>query len=279
MKKKRALILIIEFALLIAVMGGVFLFTQDQIEPTKVFVFKTHMATGEVISKHNLDVVEIPSSAITPNFLRTQDSVIGRVVTTDVSPGQYVMADLVTNQDQLNPLRLMDLSKMRKISFPVQIETAVAGQIKRGDVIDLIYVGKERNVCNGLEFIYGKIFMENVVVYSATNSDGFEHFPMTVSGQQQVGTTMVPGEEIANIHGGSKSDIAMITVVVTGPQAEEIAARAARGRIEILGQFAGADTLTSTGYTLGHFDEVFSGNLDPEAILLFEENEANKKED
>lgn len=264
MKRKRFLILMLELILLIVVVGGVFFYTQREIAPTKVFVFKTDMAAGQVISSSNLAVREIPASAVTDKFVRNQETLIGYVTTTDVTAGQYAMQDLVTPEEYLNPLTTMDLSRMRMISFPVEMETSLAGQIKRGDTVDLLYTGVQPNAETGQNFVYSKIFMQDVVVWSATTSDGFERSPRTAPPVDEVGQTAVPGTEVSNMEDASNGDLSIVTVVVTGPQAEEIAARQTSGSLQVLGRFLGSDKADSTGYAIYRPNEVFAGNTNPE---------------
>lgn len=265
MKRKRILIVLLELVLLIVVVGGVYFFTQSQIEPTQVFVFSTPMEAGQVISKSNLSVTKIPAKAVNNSFLRTQESVIGKVVTADITPGQYVVRDLVTDKEKLNPLVTMDLSRMRKISFQVEMEATLGGAVKRGDVVDLVYVGVETNQETGGNFTYARIFMQDVVVWSAKTEEGEDYVPRSAIPDNEIGFAIVPGTNTSGASGGSDGKLSILTVVATGPQAEEIAVRAARGQIQILGRFSGADSASTTGYTMNRFTDIFSGTTHPES--------------
>mgnify|MGYP001173741969 CR=1 FL=1 len=146
MKKKRILVLVLQFVLLVAVMGGVFMYTQNEIAPTQVLAFRTDLAAGETIRPEHLAAVEIPRSAVTEKFVRKTEEVVGKLATTKVSRGQYVMADLVVTEDAVNPLVGMDLSKMRTVSFPVEMPMALAGKIQAGDTVDLVYIGSGSSI-------------------------------------------------------------------------------------------------------------------------------------
>jgi Flp pilus assembly protein CpaB len=266
MKKKRILILALELVLLIAVMGGVFVYTQNQMNPTKIFEFDAPLNKGEIIKASHLKVSEIPGSALNESFIRSKDDVLGKIVTTNVSPGQYVTKDLVIEKDDFNPLELMDLSKMRKISFPITLEYAAAGDIKQGDIVDLVYTGVDQNEETGEEFIYSKIFMEDVIVWSMKTTEGIEYY--NASNSDSFATT--EEDELANIEGGNGAELAMVAVVVTGPQAEEIATRTTYGKIDLLSQFKQAETVDSVGYAIGEYQEVKAGNVDPEKLKIEE---------
>lgn len=267
MKRKRIMIIVIELVLLIGVLYGVYAYTNSQIDPTKVFVFNQPMKTGDVITKDKLAVVEIPARAIDKNFLRDKDLILNKVVTTEVSKGQFVMTDFVTSQEDLNPMKLMDLSKMRKVSFPVEMERALAGNIKSGDVVDLVYIATVDNPDTGQQFVYSKIFMKDVVIWSVNTEDGYDYVQKSNVSEDDfsLNTESFKGEEVTSMDNSGDGDLASVTVVVTGPQAEEIIARSYSGDIQIIGRFSGAENVDSTGYNIFDSIDVFAGNKDPES--------------
>lgn len=267
MKRKRIMIIVIELVLLIGVLYGVYAYTNSQIGPTKVFVFNQPMKTGDVITKDKLAVVEIPARAIDKNFLRDKDLILNKVVTTEVSKGQFVMTDFVTSQEDLNPMKLMDLSKMRKVSFPVEMERALAGNIKSGDVVDLVYIATVDNPDTGQQFVYSKIFMKDVVIWSVNTEDGYDYVQKSNVSEDDfsLNAESFKGEEVTSMDNSGDGDLASVTVVVTGPQAEEIIARSYSGDIQIIGRFSGAENVDSTGYNIFDSIDVFAGNKDPES--------------
>jgi len=263
MKRKRILIIIIEFVLLLTVMGGIYYYTQSEIAPTKVFIFNSNMATGEIITKDKLAVVELPASAINANFLREQEKIIGNVVSTDVTEGQYVLTDLVTEENNVDKLKTMDKTKLRLISFPVEMDTSLSGDIEKGDVIDLVYLSTSSNIQTGEDFTYSKIFLSNIVVWSVNTEDGYEYSSKTDANNADEGVTAPAGTETISMT-ESDGKLASITVAVTGPQAEQIAARAMSGKLQILGRFPEGEDVESTGYTVNQYSDVYAGNVDPE---------------
>lgn len=238
MKKKKNvkgfILLIVELVLVVGIVAGIYFWTSSKNETVKVLAYTANINAGT--NAHQITAEDVTSSVVLKSsvtedmVLETQKSVlVGRYLTADVSKGQYVTLsniykELGVNVDDIvkaNP----DLTS--KITIPVDYETAVSGNIKAGDIVDLVHCGTATDDKDG-DFTFAYMFLNNVLVYSVNTDDAFVYADHS---------NMSQGEDA----GGS---IGLLTVAVTREQALEITARMKTGQVSVVGQFS-EDGLTS----------------------------------
>lgn len=236
----------------------VFYYTQSQIEPVTVYKFSRDIQPNTEIVDSDLVPDTIPKSALQANMVTNKKDIIGMYNNTKVFAGEFVIKQNLVKKEEVDPFESIDLTKLRKITIPATYETAVGGNIKRGDTVDLIYIGKGRKD-GGSEFIYAKTIFEDVLVYEVNTGDGFkyvDHSQMVKGGE--------PGGQDINVNANA-GDLASITVAVTLDQAEEIAARMKTGEIRVAGRFTESQNYDSAGFIIGDFEKVFTGKGNAEA--------------
>lgn len=255
MRKKRILVIALEFVLVVAVVAGMMFYVGQMTQPTPVYIFNKPMVTADVVTERDLSVVEIPKNGISTDFILERDQIVGKVLTTEVRAGQYVLGDFLSDEEKLDPFKVLDLSKMRMISFSIEMEEALAGNINRGDQVDLIFIGKSSDVATNREFTYSKIFMQGVYVYSVSTDDGYPYEKKVEYGDSSIAGT----QEFTMDGTASDGNLSIITLAVTAPQAEEIAARMETGKIQVLGRFSNGVDVPSLGYSINGSSRVFAG--------------------
>lgn len=253
MKGKKIAMMLLQATGVLVFSGGFYVYTQKQIEPVKVYQFSRDIAPNTQISASDLIEVEIPEKAVNSTFELSMDDIIGKYNSTKVYKNEYVVKPNIVSKDNVDPFESLDLSKLRKVSIPVTYSEGIGGNVKRGDRIDLIYVGQESK--DGKSYSYSKTFMSDVLVYAATTSEGFEYRDRTqnVKGEQAV----EEGKELEAQ--ADTGELAQLILAVTLDQAEEIQARMKTGNIRVAGQFNKSEEYDTSGYIHGDFSKVFSG--------------------
>jgi|HigsolmetaAR206D_1030411.scaffolds.fasta_scaffold00003_131 pilus assembly protein CpaB len=231
--------------------GGVFYYTQNQIKPVTVYEFARDIQANTEIDASDLKAVAIPKSAVTENMVRNPKQIIGKYNNTKVYQGEFVIKDNLVAKDKVDPFESIDLTKLRKITIPASYETTIGGNIKRGDRVDLIYVGQMNK--GDKKFTYAKTIMKNVLVYEVNTGDGYKY----VDHSQSVKGASPGGQDInADTESG---DLSSVTLAVTLDQAEEIASRMKTGEIRIIGRFKDSQDYDSAGYIIGDYEKIFTG--------------------
>lgn len=249
--KKRAIFLV-QLGLVGVFSVGMYSYMQKELNPTTVYVYKNKILKNSEIEVSDLMSKTIPANAKDSSFLNESDiekiKQGSMVAATDVEAGQYAYSKQIKEGDKIDPFETMDLSTYRKISIPVSYETSVAGEIERGDTVDLAYIGKAESLAE--EGSYAKTFMQNVLVYSVTTGDGFEYISHShmkksesVAAVSEDGSTAIAAEDI--------TAPALVTIAVPIDQAEEILARLEQGTVKILGRFEDSEDTVSSGYVFG----------------------------
>jgi pilus assembly protein CpaB len=248
MKKKRVIILALQLILVAASIYLMLNFVNDKVEPVEVFIYNTNIEnSNQQIGATDIKKIEVPAEAVTKAFVFKKEEALGKYVNGPVEQGQYVYKSQLIGEEEKDIFDEIDLTKLRKISFPVSYEEAFSGEIERGDSIDLLYVGTgvapEDENGNEEDFTYSKVFMGDVLVYSVTSSDGYKYTPQDNPPQDQ--------EESV--------ELGIITLAVTLEQAEQIQARLNTGQVKFVGRFDESKSYNTLGYVMGNYGKIFSG--------------------
>ena len=279
--KKRIFVIILQ--LLVIIVCGILFYTfaQKTIDPVNVYVYsktidnknyplKTSMfgggdaATEEAASNIGADVhmVTIPKNALTPNMVTDPKDIEGKYLDSKVYAGQYVYKEQLVDEGNVDYFNTIDLKNYRKISIPVDYTTALSGNLKRGDKVDLIFSsegdGKDSEG-DDTTFTYAKTVLQDIPVYAVNTGDGYKFTDHSNKyDTSEMEDLTVTGTEY------STGELAILTLAVTLEQAEEIEARMKKGDIRIVGRFDESENYQTLGYVIGDYDKVFTGNVNAE---------------
>lgn len=254
MKGKKIATMFLQGSAVLLFVGGVYVYTEKQVEPVTAYQFNRDIAPNTQISESDLMKVEVPKKAVNASFELDVKDIIGKYNSTKVFQDEYVIKSNLVEKENIDPFESIDLTKLRKISIPVTYSDGLGGNIKKGDRIDLVYVGQEAK--NQKQFSYSKTFMKDVLIYATTTEEGYEYKDRTENVKGSVGN--IEGEELGG-GGQDTGKLAQMTLAVTLDQAEEITARLKTGEIRIVGRFGDSQDYDSAGYIQGDFEKVFSG--------------------
>lgn len=245
---------LVQVAFVLATAGGFYTYTRSQTQPTNVLVFNKELPANTKIQSNDLKQITIPKSATkSQKFITDPAKIENKVVSTRVFPGEFVTDNKIVEDNKKDPFESMDLSKYRKISLPIDYVTGMGGNLKRGDKVDLIYIGEEQGSSKGVttKYNYTKTFLQDVVVYSVTTDDGFKYQDRTHGNKgENSNDSQTNGKNISN--GGTDGRLSTITLAVTSDQAEQITARMKHGAIRIIGRFDNSSNQNTRGYVIGN---------------------------
>ena len=255
MKGKKIAMMFLQGSAVLLFAGGVYVYTEKQIEPVTAYQFNRDIAPNTQISESDLIKVEVTKKGLNPSFELDKKEIIGKYNSTKVFKSEYVIKPKLVKKENIDPFESIDLTKLRKISIPVTYSEGLGGNLKKGDRIDLVYNGKES--ANDKSFSYSKTFMKDVLIFATTTDEGFEYIDRT----QNVKGEFVDVDSGQDLGGGGEDtgNLAQLTLAVTLDQAEEITARLQTGEIRIVGRFLDSQDYDSAGYIQGDFEKVFSG--------------------
>lgn len=249
---KKLAILLVEIALLGFFTIGMYSFNKKELSLVEVYVYKNKVTENSEIEASDFRTKMVPSKAVDSGFLTEADmdkiKAGGMVAATNVEAGQYAYSLQIKEGDEVDPFETIDLTTYRKITIPVSYETSIAGEVKRGDKVDLVFTRKVEDA-DGREGSYAKTFMQEVLVYSITTGEGFEYVDHSHLKKSQ--TTVEKVEEDIAVSTDDLTAPAYVTLAVDLKQAEEILARLEMGSVKIIGRFEESDSMNSSGYLHG----------------------------
>lgn len=268
MKKKKIIFLLIQLVLIVGAGVLLYSYVQGQIKPNDVYVFTKDLLPNSQIQEDDIEVRSIPSEAVITNFVLNPEEIVGKYTSTKVFKDQFVVSELVITENKIDPFDSIDLSKLRKVSLPINYVEGFAGNLKKGNKVDLVYTGqatKQReDGSSDSSFLYSKVFLQDIYVYSVNTGDGYRFIDHSnISKGSQVDDAASDGEKI-DVSADS-DEIELITLAVTLEQAEEIVTRMNSGKIKIIGRFDDSKPYDTLGFVLGAYDNVFSGQVNVES--------------
>jgi pilus assembly protein CpaB len=263
LRKKRTLILGLQLCLLIVTAFSFWTYTQNEVKPVTAYVFKKDMKVNQKITEADINPVTVPQSAVTQDFALDPKEFLGKYVGTDVYAGTFVYDKQIKEEGELDPFESMDLSKYRKISLPISYVDGFGGNLKRGDSVDLVFTGTgKKKDDSGVEqnFQYSKAFLQDVLVYNVTTSEGYAFVDHSHS--EMSNEPAKAGEQIDT--SASSDELAVVTLAVTLDQAEEITARMNAGKIRLVSRFDENESYETLGFVLGDYSKVYSAPANAE---------------
>lgn len=264
MKKKKLVMVFLQFALVVGFSASFYTYVQKEVEPTKVYTYSKDLNIKDEVK---LEVTEIPASAVQDGMVvankdNKREDLEKKVANTKVSKGQFVYERQLDKAENIDPFATLDLSKYRKISLPITYVDGFGGDIKHGDRVDLVFTGQGKKAVDGQEqtFQYSKTFLQDVLVYNVTTDTGFrfDDHSAKMEGEVEEGG----GEEIQA--SATDGDLAVVTLAVTLDQAEEIQARKSLGAISFASRFDDHQSYETLGFVIGDYEKIYSAPANAE---------------
>ena len=275
--KKKTIVLMIQLLVLIIFVLSYKSYTDSILKPVKVWKFARNIDEKVKITDKDIYEGEIAANSYTDNMILVSDtgSIVGRYTTTNVVADTYCyypqFGDLKESDTSFASL---DLTNTRILSLPIDLINDAGGDLTTGDRIDLVFTGNGSSAIakSGADgqvkeedesFFYSKVFMQDIIVYNTLTSDGYKYEERAerYSGEP----APVNAAEGANVDSGT---LAIVSIIVTPEQAEQIKVRQNVGSVNILKRFDESETHDTLGYVLGNYGKIFSGNANAETSSL-----------
>lgn len=268
-KNKRRTIVVVAEIIALAVFVIAFInFGSEKINPKQVFAFAGNIEAGTKITEKDLIRVPISSMTKTVDMIDATDfaSVIGKYTMTDVYVNTIVYRQQLSDVNTSGTLGAQDLSNSLTISLPIDFTEGIAGDLKAGDRVNLLFKSSGAVADaqgNENEFYYAKIFMTGVPVYQVNTSDGYKFVSRANKFRNEVVSSST--DNVEDLTGSADvGDIASITLIVTPEQFEQIEARRLAGDIKFAKCFDETQAHETLGFVIGNYGKIFSGNANAE---------------
>ncbi len=239
------------------------------------------MPTGTKVNPEDIKLVTIPRKAILTKQLSTNSAeIVNKYVMTQVFKNSFVYTPQLNGEEGIDPFTRLDLSRLRKITLPISYSTGFAGEIKRGDRVDLMFVGEGKIKSGGESsdsFTYSKIFMQDVIVYNVATENGFKFANHSKYTQDEIASGVSNSGQSISVDAKGSGELGILILAVTPEQAEEIATRQMSGEIQLLSRFSESETYETLGFVLGDYGKIFSGNANAETSKVMLEQKDPQK--
>ncbi|TLM99515.1 Flp pilus assembly protein CpaB [bacterium] len=251
---KRLIVLLLQAALVAAIVGATYLYTESRSKPGGVVIFSQDLTRHTKITENMVTVVTVPESAVSKAMARDIKSVLGKYTGSEVVKGEPVFVAKLLAEKDLAPEFMMK-GDVRKQSFEVDLARSNGGALKPGEYVDLIYYFED----SAANIARSDIFIRKILVLDVRNS---EAVPLNTPGES-VGA----GDFDA---GTGKRIPAVITVAVTPEQAKQIVFYKNRGKIDIAvypEQAAGSGDTKPNEMTGSKISPVAAATAQPKPVI------------
>lgn len=296
---KKSVLLLIQLGLLLIAGLLVILFVRGETETVTAYRYTRTITydkdTSYQIQQSDVEEIQVPKSAISQELFVTSVSDMKlsvkadeeehetnkgkgtKFIICDVHQGEYVMKSHLSDEGKIVDTIAELGDDYRLITMPVSMSTTLAGEIKTGDYIDLLYTGKgskeNEETGESFNFTYTKLFMQKVLVYKMYKNDGTEYIPYSQMGNENVSQNLTLGSE-KDVNGDGKGSGAIgtpayMTLAVSVSQAEEIYARMQVGSVSYVGRLEQSKPVQPLGYVVGEYSKIFFGQGNAETNGLY----------
>lgn len=236
------------------------------------------------LTEADLVPTEILAADVKEEYIIDPQEVIGKYITGTAYKGQHVIKNQVqTDPTYVEVTGLSELAEYRKIYIPISYKSGFAGDIKSGQIVDLMFTETGTGLTtdrtsgllgseNGLNYAHTQIFMQNIPVYQVYTADGSVYTrkttdPETLNKFQGTNASALKGEDGQEVN---TAEPAYVALTVTVPQYEEISARMMYGTVSLVSRFENSMDQESNGYLLikDGYANIFAG----EGNLEFDHN-------
>ncbi|MGM1028535.1 MAG: Flp pilus assembly protein CpaB [Actinomycetota bacterium] len=212
-------------ALLIAAVGGVLTFlyaagadarAMASMSPAQVLVVAEPIPAGtpaESIAR-SLTVTEIPSSAVVPGGVTDLGEVAGLLTTTDLQPGEQLLASRFAAQEALAEVVEVP-ADMHQLSLQLETRRVIGGELRAGDTVGVFLSG---TVTTGTSTENSSVDQTHLILHKVLVT--------AVTGGAAV-TTDESGEEVEQ----EAEDTIMVTFALSAADAEQLVFGAEFGTI------------------------------------------------
>lgn len=294
-KKKKIVTLIAQLIAIGVAVIALFFWISTQQEEVTIYDYARTIQFNEKsnyqLKSSDLVAVQLMAADMKPEYVIDQNDIIGKYITGDVFQGSHVIkSQLQSDPPYVDKGNLTDEQELRKITIPITYATALAGDIKHGDIVDLLFLDENNGKATEdteavtseeqgkITYASARIFMQNLTVYQVYDAKGGvynrkETDPMTLG---LYGGELANGGSVGTQEEKDYNAPAFVTLAVTASQYEEIVARLQMGTIQLVGRFGGSVDMQTNGYLVAKGDTadiyVGQGTLEKD-IELFDSSQ------
>jgi Flp pilus assembly protein CpaB len=262
---RRTVIAVIAVVLAVLAGTGVYLYTssadaraKEDVEMVQALVATQNIARGtqgdEALSQGLIEKKDVPRGALPPGRVKNPDSVQGKVASSEIASGQFIVADSFTSAGKGGAFS-SGLGKDRQaISVQLDPKQAVAGRVVEGDLVNVIVVGKVRK---DPQASFDAATPDNVAMFAVQNAR-----VLAVGQVVAADGTTTESSDDANSTGDVATDRSLVTLEVSAADAQRIA-------LATVTNSAGVWlTLVGPGYTAGNLPYV-GDNITTNPVLPY----------
>jgi len=107
---------------------------------TPVLTASAAIPRGDVISAPALRAIMVEGTTPPPGTFAEPEAVVGKVATTDILPGQIVLASMITSDRADAGLAVLIPPGKRAIAIPIAEDVAVSNLVRAGDLVDVLLI-------------------------------------------------------------------------------------------------------------------------------------------
>jgi len=259
--KKKLIVLLLQIVLIIAFVFTYKQYVEFSLQPTEVYMYARNLDVGVKITERDLTATPLSQMTLQNNMIMVgnKNEVVGKYTITKAIKNTIVYREQLGDITSVDKFASLDLSNSRVIALPMSYSTGVAGDLERGDRIDLMFTASAsaENGDESASFSYSKIFMQNVPIYQINTGSGFK---FTAHAHEDAYVTTEDGSTVAQSYEAPAS----ISLIVTPEQAEEIHTRLLVGEIIFVKRFEESETHETLGFVIGEYGKIFAGNANAE---------------
>ncbi len=145
------------------------------LNPVKIPVANSYIASGSKISINDINYVDIPKSMVIEDVYLNEEELIGKYVNSynALAKGSMFYKELLTKTDEINDTNSLSL-KANEVAIPIDVDvkTSYANSIIKGQSIDVYFQGYATNEDEKDEKVLYGLLVKNARVVAVYDKDG-----------------------------------------------------------------------------------------------------------
>lgn len=292
-RKRKFQILIALLILMVLGIGALVLWIANAKRAVTIYDFARTIQYDEksnyALTTNDLEEVQILAADVKEDYITDPQEAIGKYITGTAYKGQHILKGQIQSEPTYTEVAgISELAEYRKFYLPVSLDGAFAGDIKAGQLVDILWaesgtgLSTERTndvpgAANGINYNQAKIIMSSIPIYQVYTSDGSVYKKKTTDPET---LNKFKGNDAASLQGEQSEETtgspAYVALSVTVDQYEELYVRRQMGTVSLVCRFDESADATTDGYVImkDGLANVYTGkgNLEYEHGIVDEEN-------
>lgn len=266
-RKRKFQILIALLIIMVMGIGALVLWIANAKRSITIYDFSRTIQFDEksnyALTMNDLEEAQVLAADVKEDYITDPQEAIGKYITGTAYKGQHILKGQIQSDPTYTEVAgISELAEYRKFYLPVNLENAFAGDIKAGQLVDILWAESGTGLStertnevpgaeNGINYNQARIIMSSIPIYQVYTSDGSVYTKKTTDPET---LNKFKGNDAASLQGEESEEAtgspAYVALSVTVDQYEELYVRRQMGTVSLVCRFDESTDATTPGYVI-----------------------------